>query len=139
MWQNTARMLTKYQTDIDASSLSKAYKEVTKASFTDIRTITIIDELCKTYRLSNLDVARISEGLTTSRGGFLNVENWLYSTLRAPDFLNRMVLFVAKCMKDGCWDAFSIKDGKLVYDWKKDKRYSIYADESKKGTKEYEE
>lgn len=132
-------MLTKYQTDIDAKSLTSAYKEVTKASFTSVRNITLIDELCKTYRLSNLDVARISEGLTSSRGGILNVENWMYATLRAPDFLNRMVLFVAKCMKDGCWDAFDLVDNKLVYNWRKDKRYSIYADPSKKGTKEYEE
>lgn len=139
MWQNTARMLTKYQTDIDAKSLTKAYKEVIKASFTSVRNITIIDELCKTYRLSNLDVARISEGLTTSRGGILNVENWMYATLRAPDFLNRMVLFVAKCYKDGCFEAFDLVDNKLVYNWRKDKRYSIYADPSKKGTKEYEE
>lgn len=139
MWQNTARMLTKYQTDIDGKSLASAYKEVTKASFTSVRNITIIDELCKTYRLSNLDVARISEGLTSSRGGILNIENWMYATLRAPDFLNRMVLFVAKCMKDGCWEAFDLVGNKLVYDWKKDKRFSIYADPSKKGTKEYEE
>lgn len=139
MWQNTARMLTKYQTDIDAKSLYSAYKDVLKASFTSVRGITIIDELCKTYRLSNLDIARISEGLTTSKGGLLNIENWMYSTLRAPDFLNRMVLFIAKCKKDGCWEAFDLQDNKLVYDWRKDKRYSIYADESKKGTKEYEE
>ena len=139
MWQNTARMLTKYQTDIDAKSLTSAYKDVIKASFTSIREITIIDELCKTYRLSNLDVARISEGLTTSRGGVLNIENWMYSTLRAPDFLNRMVLFVAKCKKDGCWEAFDLENNKLVYNWKKDKRYSIYADPSKKGSKQYEE
>lgn len=139
MWQNTARMLTKYQTDIDAKSLTNAYKEVTKASFTSARGITIIDELCKTYRLSNLDVARISEGLTTSSSGLLNPDKWMYYTLRAPDFLNRMVLFVAKCMKDGCWDAFDLDQGKLVYNWRKDKRYSVYADKSKKGTKEYEE
>ena len=139
MWQNTARMLTKYQTDIDAKSLTKAYKEVTEASFTSVRGINIIDQLCKTYRLSNLDVARISEGLTTSTGGILNPSKWMYYTLRAPDFLNRMVLFVAKCMKDGCWEAFDIKDGKLIYDWKKDRRYSVYADKSKMGTKEYEE
>lgn len=139
MWQNTARMLTKYQTDIDSKSLTGAYKEVVKSSFTSVRGITIIDELCKTYRLSNLDVARISEGLTTSSSGILNPDKWMYYTLRAPDFLNRMVLFVAKCMKDGCWEAFDLKDGKLVYNWRKDKRYSIYADKSKEGTKEYEQ
>lgn len=139
MWQNTARMLTKYQTDIDAKSLTKAYKEVAKTSFTSARGITIIDELCRMYRLSNLDVARISEGLTTSTSGLLNPDKWMYYTLRAPDFLNRMVLFVAKCMKDGCWEAFDLDGTKLVYNWRKDKRYSIYADKSKKGTKEYEE
>ena len=138
VWQNSMRVLTKYQTDIDAKSLAAAYKEVTKASFTSVRNITIIDELCKIYRLSNLDVARISEGLTTSRSGILNVENWMYATLRSPDFLNRMVLFVAKCMKDGCWGAFDLKDNKLVYDWRKDKRYSVYADKSKEGTEEYQ-
>lgn len=139
MWQNTARMLTKYQTDIDAKSLMKAYKEVTKASFTSIRNITIIDELCKTYRLSNLDVARISEGLTTSRGGILNIENWMYSTLRTPDFLNRMVLFVAKCMHDGSWEAFDLEDNKLKYDWRKDKRYSVFSGVDQGTKEEYEE
>lgn len=138
VWQNSMRVLNKYQTDIDSKSLIAAYMEVTKASFTSVRNITIIDELCKTYRLSNLDVARISEGLTTSRSGILNVENWMYATLRNPDFLNRMVLFVAKCMKDGCWEAFDLKDNKLIYDWRKDKRYSIYADKSKEGTEEYQ-
>lgn len=139
VWQNSMRVLNKYQTDIDSKSLAAAYREVTKASFTSVRNITIIDELCKTYRLSNLDVARISEGLTTSRSGILNVENWMYATLRSPDFLNRMVLFVAKCMKDGCWEAFDLKDNKLVYDWRKDKRYSVYADKSKEGTEEYQQ
>ncbi len=62
----------------------------------------------------------------------------MYATLRSPDFLNRMVLFVAKCMKDGCWEAFDLKDNKLVYDWRKDKRYSVYADKSKEGTEEYQ-
>lgn len=38
-----------------------------------------------------------------------------------------MTLFVAKCYEDGVYDAFDIKDGELVYDWKKDKRFSIYA------------
>ena len=52
-----------------------------------------------------------------------------------------MVLFVAKCRTDGSWDAFTLnqKTRRLEYNWKKDKRYSAYADKSKKGTKEYED
>lgn len=140
--ENMTRTLIKYQTNgIKTAEILKAYKDVIQASFTSARDITIIDELCKTYRLSNLDVARISEGLSTSKCGILNVENWLYSTLRAPDFLNRMVLFIGKCRTDGSWEAFSLNDKtmQLEYDWKKDKRFAAYADKSKKGTKEYED
>jgi hypothetical protein len=28
---------------------------------------------------------------------------------------------------DGCWEAHSIVNGKLVYDWTKDKRFSVFA------------
>jgi hypothetical protein len=28
---------------------------------------------------------------------------------------------------DGCFDAHSIVDGKLVYDWIKDKRFDVFA------------
>lgn len=62
----------------------------------------------------------------------------MYQSLRAPDFLNRMVLFVAKCMHDGSWGAFYLENNQLKYNWKLDKRYSIFADKSKEGTKEYE-
>ena len=126
LWQNIHRTLIKYQTDISVSSLAKAYAIVTKDSFTTARTINIVNQLCLKYRLSNIDVARISEGMKSERG-VNNYENWLYATLRRPDFLNRMVLFVAKCIEDGTWDAFDIVDGELVYDWKKDKRFSVLA------------
>lgn len=58
--------------------------------------------------MSNIDVSRISEGLKTTRSGLFNYEDWLYSTLRRPDFLNRMVLFVSQCIHDGVWDAYSL-------------------------------
>jgi hypothetical protein len=38
-----------------------------------------------------------------------------------------MTLFVARCIHDGVWDAFSLdNEGKLVYDWTKDKRFRAY-------------
>lgn len=101
-----------------------------KNSFSDGRSINIVNQLCQIYRLSNIDVSRISEGLKSERG-VMNFKDWMYATLRRPDFLNRMTLFVAKCYKDGVYDAFDIKDGKLVYDWKKDERFKIYASGNK--------
>lgn len=126
VWQNTIRAINHYQTNIDKTSLAKAYATVVKNSFSDARSINIVNQLCQIYRLSNIDVSRISEGLKSERG-VMNIKDWMYATLRRPDFLNRMTLFVAKCYKDGVYDAFDIKDGKLVYDWKKDERFKIYA------------
>ena len=126
VWQNTLRSLNHFQTDIDKASLAKAYTTVVKNAFTDGRSINIVNQLCQIYRLSNIDVSRISEGLKSERGA-TNFRNWLYATLRRPDFLNRMTLFVAKCYKDGVYDAFSIENGRLKYDWRKDDRFKIYA------------
>jgi len=52
-----------------------------------------------------------------------------------PDFYNRMTIFGAQMRADGCFDAHSVKDGKLIYDWTKDKRFDIFA---KYGGKESE-
>jgi hypothetical protein len=41
-----------------------------------------------------------------------------------PDFFNRMSLFVAKMIEDGCFDAHYLdQNGMLKYDIKKDKRF----------------
>jgi len=44
-----------------------------------------------------------------------------------PDYYNRLTIFGAQMRGDGCFDAHSIKDGKLVYDWTKDKRFDVFA------------
>ena len=138
VWQNLARTINKYQTNISSVSLTRAYATVVKNSFTDGRSINIVNQLCKIYRLSNTDVSRISEGLVTERG-LTNMRDWLYASLRRPDFLNRMVLFVAQCYEDGVYDAFDIEDGKLKYDWKKDERFKVYASGNINNPKYYEQ
>ena len=81
--------------------------------------------------MSNIDVSNVAEGMKTERGIF-NFDNMMYATLRKPDFLNRMTLFVAKCIHDGTWDAFSLdNEGLLKYDWKKDKRFDLLAKNDK--------
>ena len=51
---------------------------------------------------------------------------WMVS---APDYMNRMAIFVAKMIADGSWEAHTLdpKTNKLKYDMSKDKRYAIYA------------
>ena len=125
--ENYLRTVTKFQTDISASNLTKAYTYVMTHGTANTMNINMISKLCVKYRLSNTDLARITERLKTNRGGIYNWDNWAFSTLRSPDFLNRMTLFIAKAMQDGCFDAWYIENDELKYDWKKDKRFSIYA------------
>ena len=126
--QNMIKTLTKFQTDIDPSDVIHGYKEVITEGPRNLMKITKLNQLNLKYRFSNLDIARISEGLKTSGSGVLNADNWSYITLRMPDYLNRMVLFSARMHHDGVDDAYYIKDGKLIYDWTKDKRFSVYLD-----------
>lgn len=129
--QNFMRTLIGLGTDIDKETLLKAYKYVHKHSTVDAMAQNLLSQLNLRYRISNMDQARIKERAKTARNGLTNIENGLYFTLRGPDFLNRMTLFVARCMKDGVWEAFSLdSNGKLVYDWKKDARFKDYVERS---------
>lgn len=126
-FENFLRTVTKFQTDINAQNLSKAYGYVVTHGTANTMNINMLSKLCVRYRLSNTDLARITERLKTNRGGIYNWDNWAFATLRSPDFLNRMTLFVAKAMQDGCFDAWYIENDELKYNWKKDKRFEIYA------------
>ena len=80
----------------------------------------------KQFKIS-FDASIPSEALKTGRSGIFNYQEYFYSTLKRPDFLNRMTLFIARCMEDGCYDALYEEDGELKYDWRKDKRFSVFA------------
>ena len=128
--ENMTRSVIKLNTDISPKSVAAAYAYVTTHSTSNARAVNLLSKLCLRYRLSNTDVSRISERAKSARNGIFNWDNWAYGTLRSPDFLNRMTLFVAKCMEDGCWDAWYINDNNdLAYDWRKDKRFNLLANE----------
>lgn len=135
--ENTLRTLTKFQTDLNVDDIMVGYKEVITDAPNSIRTITKLNQLNVKYRFSNLDIARISEGLKSGRNGVLNWENWAFSTLRGPDYLNRMVLFSARMHHDGVTDAYKMDKDKLVYDWTLDKRFDKYIKNDTSDMKEY--
>jgi hypothetical protein len=45
-----------------------------------------------------------------------------------------MTIIVAKMKADGIWDALEVKDGQLVYNYKKDKRFNTLKIENGKIT-----
>ncbi|MCD8207239.1 MAG: hypothetical protein LUD72_04795, partial [Bacteroidales bacterium] len=126
--ENFLMAAIKYQTDVNAKDVAFGYKEVFKEGSTNMMTMSRLNQFNIKYGFSNFDAAKVADRLKTGRGGVLNAENWAYWTLRAPDYLNRMVLFIARMHHDGTYNAYSLnEDGRLVYDWRKDERFSALA------------
>lgn len=135
--QSICRALTKVGTDISAKDVISAYGIVTKDTISNPRMASLVHQLCIKYQLSNIDVSNPAEGQKTERG-IVNFENFMYQTMKRPDFLNRMVLFVAQCKHDGVWEALSSDEyGNIHYDWKKDKRFNLLASNDKRNINEY--
>jgi hypothetical protein len=82
--------------------------------------VQLINEL---YGINDMDMNTYTERIKTGQHGIFNFENFAYKMSSRPDYYNRMAIIVAKMLEDGSWDALTVKDGKLHYDWKKDKRY----------------
>lgn len=136
--QNFLRSLIKFKTNIDAKNIAKAYAIVTTKQNPNSMSINILNSLCLKYRMSNMDSMQVAERAKTARNGIMNIERAPFYNLRCPDFLNRMTLFVAQCLQDGCWDAFSVNEkGDLMYDARKDKRFAAYLNNDKSDMKAY--
>lgn len=134
---NVVRSMTKYRTDIDAKDVMWAYQFVLRQGVHSAMTIDLLDKLNSKYLISNINIERQQEGYKTNRGGITNADNWAYATLRKPDFLNRMVLFMGKLKHDNSHRAYSIVDGKLVYNWRMDGRFDLLASNDKSNMEAY--
>ena len=134
---NVVRSMTKYQTDIDAKDVMWAYQFVLRQGVHSAMTIDLLDKLNSKYLISNINIEQQQEGYKTNRGGITNAGNWAYATLRKPDFLNRMVLFMGNLKHDNSHRAYSIVDGKLVYNWRMDGRFDLLASNDKSNMEAY--
>lgn len=92
----------------------------------DIADYVMCDALNTVYGFANADLNRAAENASLGRKGIIrNASRWMYISNSAPDYVNRLTLFIAKMMKDGCWEAHTLNaDGTLHYDFTKDKRFS---------------
>ena len=106
-----------------SSDLAKAYGLLIKSQ----QDFNIISNLNTEYRVANRDLNQIVNKVKVDRTGINFMSNLMYWCNTAPDYVNRLSLFLAKMIKDGCYEAHSIdENGNLVYDPSKDKRYSHY-------------
>ena len=95
----------------------------------------LVNEL---YALNDMDmnVHKIVDSMKSDKRGILNLNRLLFKTVARPDYYNRGILFAAQMIHDGALDtnpeksAHYIKDGKLVYDITRDKRFSALNDKN---------
>lgn len=79
--------------------------------------------------MANADPIQVQKRLSSSKYGVKNFssnEAFIFNT--APDILHRMGILIAKMKHEGCWEAHSVVNDELVYDFKKDKRFDLLSD-----------
>lgn len=119
-------------TSFTFKNLKDSYFEAYREMFHYGEGNSLPEQLNEFYGINDMDMNSYVEKIKSDQGGIWNFTQLAFRMSSRPDFYNRMVIFGAQMRGDGCWEAHSIVNGKLVYDFKKDKRFSLYANTSKK-------
>ena len=114
---------------LSIKDINFGYNYVWVDSVKQINKITLGEELNFVYGMANMDIDEIDTKQNFESQELFRNSSRMFWTVRAPDFLNRMTLLIGYLHKHGCLDAHSIdkETGQLKYDWKKDKRFDLYA------------
>lgn len=80
--------------------------------------------LMRRFRMFNEDITSLLNGYHKTGDKFLFRSKYLFSMLNAGDYASRMNIMIAQLLEDGSWDAYSVENGKLVYDESKDEQYN---------------
>lgn len=116
--------------EFGAKEMTQAYEKLitVDSKFTD--EFNMIDRLNHMYRMANMDISTVPKKMQTDRWGISKgLGRYMFMTSTVGDYYNRMAVLLAKMIKEGSYEAHSMVDGGLVYDVKKDKRYSKYLSE----------
>lgn len=110
-----------------AADAAKAYAMVWKDAVNQVSTITMGEFLNFEYGFANMSNQELVERLNYMKGELGRFDDRLFFTARAFDFLHRMTIFYAYMIKHGSLEAHKVVGDHVEYDWKKDKRFSLYA------------
>ena len=116
------------------TSLKHVYRQLTHFS-DDPSELQLLNE---TYGINDMDSKQFADRISSNQGFLTNFEDWAFRMASRADFYSRMSIFEAQMRKDGSLEAHTKVDGKLVYDYKKDKRYEAMFTHPQ-GSQEYNE
>jgi len=129
LWGNVSRITAgKYPNMFGKEDYFWALNHFCKDSSESMTKLTVLENLNMIYGINNMDINILSEVMSKNNSGLLNFKSkYLYWMAYAPDYFNRMTLFIAQMHKDGCFEAHKMVGNQMVYDWTLDKRFSEYA------------
>ena len=138
LWNDISLMIRK--PDGKDSFTFKHFLAAIKLVFGDLTHFSDKPTLCSAlnelYGINDMDMNTYVDRISTAKKGIWNMSNFLFKFASRPDFYNRMTIFTAQMMGDGCLDAHSLdSEGRLVYDWTQDNRFSEFAKNPKGNTK----
>lgn len=116
-------------------NFKSAFKEVYQDMFKLGHKPTKCSLLNEFFGMNDMDMNTYADKIKSDRYGIFNFTNLAFHTVGRPDFYNRMTIFVTQMKKDGTWDAYKEENGVLVYNWKDDKRFDVYAKGDKSNPK----
>lgn len=130
LWQDILLMIKNKNipnTPFTFTNMYDAFKIVYQDLFHFHSTPTKCQLINEWLGVNDMDMNMYSERMRTDQYNKYNLMNFAFKFASRPDFYNRMTIIVAKMKADGIWDALEIVNGQLKYNWKKDKRFSVYA------------
>lgn len=99
--------------------------------------ITKIELLNEHFHMANMSITELPEQTTSNKTGinalFSRFAHW---SITSADYWNRMTMFTAQMIHDGCFDAYEVdRSGgysRLVYNMEKDERFKILCEYANK-------
>lgn len=98
---------------------------------------TLCSSLNEVYGINDMDMNTYTDRISHAKKGIWNFDNFMFKFASRPDYYNRMSIFLSQMMGDGCLEAHTMKNGKLQYDWKEDKRFEAFAKNINPGSEAY--
>lgn len=129
LWQDISLIIRK--PDGTQAFTFKNMLDAAKEVYSDLKHFSDTPTKCQLINewlgINDMDMNLYSERMRTDVHNKYNFTNLAFKFASRPDFYNRMTIVVAKMKADGIWDALEVKNGELVYNFKKDKRFISYA------------
>lgn len=135
-WMGISRAGLDNMPGITKETYMKAYEYVLLHAHENFSSVSLLQQIDAHYGVANYSLGNIAR---KRRLDWTGIRNWNTDTAfwgsTSPDFQHRMTLIVAKMMGEGVFDPnmdisayYLNKNGDLVYDWKRDKRFAVYAE-----------